>query len=201
MSPVLTTSIQNVDSFPCEIDGFKITGDLTDSFQIVSTSIQPDPQTGLIWLRGSDADAGSSMLVQTSFTPQKSGVFAAQLAISSLNQTSTEVSLAGTSESTCLAVTPTSLDFGDAGQLQFSVSNQCPAPALLQSIILQSGPGDSVPQYAVPFGPTLPALISAGSPLTYLLSCAPATAGAHPAQLILSDGYVDTLLWLTCSSP
>jgi len=204
-SPVLTTSFQNVGSSPCELEGFRIDGGPTDSFQIVSTSIQPDPQAGLILLQVSDAGAASSILVQTSFAPQAAGVFGGQLAISIPEQPSPDVPLTGTSESTCLAVTPTSLDFGadgiDAGQLQFSVSNQCPAPALLQSITLQSGPGDSVPQYSVPFGPTLPAVISPGSPLTYLLSCAPSSAGEHPAQLILSDGYVDTLLWLTCSSP
>ncbi len=124
--------------------------------------------------------------------------------ISNPTKTQQSVALQGTSGSPCLVYVPATLDFGSVGTddagapcetaaLTISVFNQCSTNATLQSVSLQSGPGDTVPQFSVPT-PSGTALGSSDPPLTYPVTFAPTSLGTHVAQLVFSEGSVDTLV-------
>src|SRR6201999_762490 len=77
------------------------------------------------------------------------------------------VQLTGTSEPTCLVVAPPIMNFGDVGENDagvlctsasrtFSIFNECQTTATIQSIKVQPGPGDIIPQFSTPVGPVLP---------------------------------------------
>lgn len=213
-SAMLSFEVENVGTDTCKVQGLTINGNDANEFGFFSTSLDPD-SAGRYTIPAPAAGVDSSLAVTLGFAPTVLGTsFSAEVAfsISDPSMPNQVVPLSGTSESNCLAVTPTNLDFGDAGlddageilatpQHFFSVSNICDSTARLASIALQSGPGDLVPQYSAVSGPSLPALIAAGASPSFGLSCAPTTAGAHPAELILSDGNVETLVALSCNAP
>ena len=120
------------------------------------------------------------------------------------------VPLVGTSKSTCLVVAPPVLNFGEVGESDggmlctsashsFSIFNDCDVPATVKSITLQSGPGDLAPQFSTPAGSSsLPLTLQPGnSPAVFEMSFTPSAIGIHTAQLLVSDGTVDTLVSLT----
>ena len=210
----LSFEVQNVGTSSCTVQGLAINGNDAGAFQWFSTSLDPD-NTGQYTIPAPAAGVSSSLEVALGFAPTVRGTsFSAEVAFSISDPSDPDqvVPLSGTSESTCLAVTPVNLDFGDAGlddagallatpQQFFSVANLCDSTARLASITLQSGPGDLVPQYSTVSGVSLPALIAPGALPSFGLSCAPTTPGAHPSELILSDGNVDTLVALSCNAP
>jgi hypothetical protein len=116
------------------------------------------------------------------------------------------------SDAGCLTVSPTSIDFGNVGIDQdsgviltsqsqsFTISNNCANAATVQSMTIQSGFEDFVPQFSVPAGPPLPLTIQPSSAAeTYELFCEPTREGTHTGELVISDGTFDTLVALTCS--
>jgi hypothetical protein len=210
-SGVLSFEIQNVGTDVCFIQGLQIKDDASTSFKILTTSIAPDPTTNKITIPG-PGSAPSNLTVTLDFSPTAQGqAFTAEAAfsISDPSDPNQVVPLTGTSESTCLVIAPTSLNFGDVGENDagvlctsasrtFSIFNECQTAATVQSLTIQSGPGDLVPQFSVPAGPPLPLTIEPSSSAEiYEMFFEPTTLGTHTGQLLISDGTVDTLLPVT----
>jgi hypothetical protein len=211
-SSVLSFEIQNVGSNICLVQGMTVKNDATNSFHILSTSIPADPQTGKITIPAPATGVTSSVTVLLDFAPTAQGqAFSAEAAfsISDPSAPNQVVQLSGTSESTCLVVAPPTLNFGDVGENDagvlctsasrtFSIFNECQTAATVQSLTVQSGPGDLVPQFSIPAGPPLPLVIPPGSQAqVYEMFFEPTTVGTHTGQILISDGTVETLLPLT----
>jgi len=211
-SQVLSFEVQNVGNDICLVQNLEIQNDATTSFHILSTSIQPNPTTNKITIPAPATGVNSTLTVTLDFTPTAQGAaFSAEaaFAISDPSDPNQIVPLTGTSESTCLVIAPPGLNFGDVGENDagilctsasrtFSIFNECQTAATVQSLTVQSGPGDLVPQYSVPAGPPLPLTIEPGAAAqVYEMFFEPTTLGTHSAQLLISDGTVDTLLPLT----
>ncbi len=211
-SQVLSFEVQNVGTNICLVQALQVTNDATSAFHILSTSIPADATTKKITIPAPGPGVVSSLTVSLDFAPTAQGqAFSAEAAFSISDPTDPNqvVPLVGTSESTCLVIAPPSLNFGDVGENDagvlctsasrtFSVFNECQTAAIVQSLTVQSGPGDLVPQFSIPAGPPLPLTIQPGSSAqVYEMFFEPTTLGTHTAQLLISDGTVDTLLPLT----
>ena len=214
-STMLSFEIENVGTDICLVQGLAIQNDATSAFHILSTSIQPDPVTNKITIPAPATTVNSTLVVALDFAPTVQGeAYSAEaaFAISNPSDPNQIVPLTGTSESSCLVIAPPNLNFGDVGENDagvlcssasrtFSIFNECEVAATVQSLTVQSGPGDLVPQFSVPAGPPLPLTIQPGSAAQiYELFFEPSTLGTHTAQLLISDGTVDTLLPLSGSA-
>ncbi len=72
----------------------------------------------------------------------------------------------------------------------------CSAQATLGSISVQSSAGDAVQQFTTPAGPATPLAIGQEME-TFTVFFQPTTQGIHSAQLVFSEGSVDTLVPVT----
>jgi len=214
-STVLSFEVQNVGTNICLVQGLGISADATGSFHILSTSIPPDPVTKKITIPAPATGVSSNLTVTLDFAPTSQGAaFSAEAAfgISDPADPNQVVPLTGTSEATCLVIAPPNLNFGDVGENDagvlctsasrtFSIFNECQTAATVQSLTIQSGPGDLVPQFSVPAGPPLPLTIQPSSSASiYEMFFEPTTLGTHSGQLLISDGTVETLLPLSGSA-
>ena len=209
----LAFAVQNVGTNICLVRGPTISNDPSGSFHILSTSIAPDPTTQKLTIPAPAPGVISSFTVTIGFAPTVAGSFSAELAfaISDPSGPNQVVPLVGTSEPACLAIEPGSLQFGTLGESStgavcgsssrsFTVFNTCVSPATLASSTIQSGPGDETPQFSLGVGAALPQKFAVGDPgLVYTISFDPTTVGTHTAQLLASDGTVETLLSLSGS--
>ncbi len=200
--------VENIGNDACLVKDLAVT-DPTDSFRIVSTSLQPDPVSGWITIPAASGVA-SALQIDLAFLPADAGAFTGQADfwISNPTETQQAVPLRGTSGSPCLVYVPSSLDFGTVGTKDggspclsasrtLSVFNQCTGTAVaLQSIGLQPEAGDAPQQFSVP-APSATPLGSSDPPQSYSVSFNPTTLGTHNALLVLSDGTADILLPIT----
>ncbi len=213
-STMLSFEIQNVGTDICFVQGLGIKDDASASFHVLTTSIKPDMVTNKITIPapGNKAGMPSNLTVTLDFGPTAQGqAFTGEAAfsISDPSDPNQVVPLTGTSESTCLVIAPPSLNFGDVGENDagvlctsasrtFSIFNECQTAATVQSLTVQSGPGDLVPQFSIPAGPPLPLTIEpSSSAQIYEMFFEPSSLGTHTGQLLISDGTVDTLLPVT----
>jgi hypothetical protein len=211
-SQVLSFQVTNVGSDICLVQGLTIKNDATNSFHMLTTSIPADPNTGKITIPAPATGVVSSLMVSLDFVPTAQGqAFSGEAAfsISDPSAPNQVVQLTGTSETTCLVVAPPTLNFGDVGENDagvlctsasrtFSIFNECQTAATVQSLNVQSGPGDLQPQFSIPAGPQLPLIIPPGAQAqVYEMFFEPTTVGTHTGQILISDGTVETLLPLT----
>jgi hypothetical protein len=207
-SLVLSFAIENVGSDICLVQGLKIQDDASGAFHLLSTSLPVDPVTNRITIPAPALGSTSSLTVSLDLTPTAQGTFSAEAAFSISNPSDPNqvVALTGTSQESCLSIAPPTINFGDVGENDagilctsssrtFSIFNECQQAATVHSLSVQSGPGDLFPQFSVPAGPPLPLTIEPGaSAAVYEIFFEPTSLGAHSAQLVVSDGTVDTLL-------
>jgi hypothetical protein len=210
-STMLSFEVENIGTDICLVQGLTIQNDATAAFHVLSTSIQPDPVTNKITIPAPATGVASNLTVTLDFAPTDQGAFSAEVAfaISNPSDPNQVVPLTGTSESTCLVIAPPNVNFGDVGSNDagvlcssasrtFSIFNECQTAATVQSLMVQNGPGDLVQQFSTPAGPPLPLTIQPGAAAQiYEMFFEPSTLGSHTAQLLISDGTVDTILPLS----
>jgi len=209
-SQALSFEVQNVGTDACLVQGVGIDYDPAGAFQILSTSIQPDPTTGEIVIPPSVAGGASGLIVALEFAPTvQAKSFAAEAAfeISDPADPHQVALLTGSSEPTCLVIAPPALNLGDVAETgmlctnasrDFKIFNACSTPATIHSITVQSGPADLAQQFSVSAGESLPFTLAPGDAAALCdVSFEPSTLGTHTAEVLVSDGNVETLLPVT----
>ncbi len=213
-STSLSFVVQNVGRDSCLVQGLAVQNDPSASFTVTSSSIAPDPVTQKIVIPAPGAASGmppslpspSALVVQVQFQPTGRGRFSGEIALPGGS-----MALAGSSQSTCLQIIPPVVDFqriGDpsAGYCDFalrgfSIENTCSRAATVQSLSLQNGPGDLVPQFGFPVAPQVPVVLPPDAAVTWTMACGLTESGTHTGEVLVSDGTVESVARLICSCP
>ena len=136
---------------------------------------------------------GKTFPVKVKFNPTALGTFNATLEyyVSDPANPLRQHAVTGKAVAGCLSIQPQDLDFGTVfvgcatQKLSFQVTNQCPAPVALASLVRGAGTSTEI---TVQKAPTFPLTLAVGDSLTVELGYDPKDDGLDSMPLFLDDG-------------
>ena len=180
------------------------------SYRLTFSSLQPNPVTYGYLIPAPGGTASSSLTMTFEFSPSAPGDHPAELGFYISNPASIgeTVDFDGTSEASCLLAAPRNIELGVVGTESGAVCggiqvgtatffDRCRISTALESVSVQSGPGDEVPQVVTQSPPVPAQLDPDGGSIGVSVLFEPTSVGDHSAQVLASDGTVSTLIPVT----
>jgi len=187
--------ISNTGQSYCLLTDFKLDPSSDPAFSLPGGSVPP----ALLGTAGNPGGASTSLRVPVQFTPLSSEAQATgKVTFSASGASGGAVPLSGSSAPACLRVEPPDDDFGRVGfdpttgkscvseTANFTAQNVCDDPVTVTAIGVSSGL-DSLPQFGLLPGPSLPLTLDAGGQFSFAGSFGPTSLGLKSGAITLTS--------------